>query len=138
MSELKIENEHVDRHDADAVIAADFAGTFLMHLHRGVINCGDRFVIFGNDGYKNSNRSRHESELVMKALADHEPTFGVSHEGYTWAIVLTDYTRELFDECDLEEVVVDAWRQVMGEAEEERADDEFLKSIVQGGADNAL
>lgn len=138
MSQMKNENECVDRHDADAVIAADFAGTFLMHVHRGVINCGDRFVIFGNDGYENSSRSRHEAELVMNGLADHEPMFGVSHEGYTWAIVLTDYTRELFDECDLAELGWDAWRQVMGEAEEEQEDDEFLKSIVQGGAENAV
>lgn len=137
MSE-KDENEHVEQHDAEAVIAADFAETFLMHLHRGVIYCGDRFVIFGNDGYKNSNRSRHEAELVMKALADHEPMFGVSHEGCTWSIVLTDYTRELFDECDLEELVWDAWQQVMEEAEEQQEGDEFLKSIVQGGEANAL
>lgn len=42
---------------SEAVKAAEFANTFLMHRHRGVINCDSYYVIFGNDGYLTSQAS---------------------------------------------------------------------------------
>ena len=45
---------------SSAGIAADFASTFLMHRHRGVINCDSYFILFGNDGYATDQRSRKE------------------------------------------------------------------------------
>lgn len=100
-----------------ANIAAEFAGNFLMNRHRGVIDCGDHFVVFGNDGYKNDPRSRREAELVMEALGDGTPVLGVSDEGYTWAVVVTEYQRPTFDPDRLEKAVWNAWMLACDEIE---------------------
>lgn len=99
-----------------ARVAADFTGTFLMSQHRGVLDCGDHFVIFGNDGYTDDPRSRREAEIVLEYLKDDSPVLGVSDDGYAWAIVVTDYQRPTFDSERLRKVVWDAWMSACDEA----------------------
>jgi hypothetical protein len=101
-----------------ADIGAEFVGTFLMPQHRGVLDCGDHFLIFGNDGYRNDPRSRREAEIMLQHLQDDSPTLGVNKEGYTWANVVTDYERATFDQESLVECAWDAWRTACAEAEE--------------------
>lgn len=92
-----------------ATTAAEFAGQFLMPQHRGVIDCDDRFVLFGNDGYECDTRSQREVEIVLDQLSAHEPVLGINEDGVTWAVVLTDFTRTKFDEEELRQMVWDAW-----------------------------
>ena len=99
-----------ERNPAD--IAADFANKFLMHRHRGVINCDSYFVIFGNDGYSSDQRSRIESSEVWRKLRHHDPVSGMSSDGVTWSLVLTDHSRSLFDEDELNQLVWDTWMEV--------------------------
>ena len=99
-----------------ADLAADFAEAFLMHRHRGVINCDDHFILFGNDGYANDLRSRREAEIVREGLAGHKPQLGQSFNGSTWAIVLTDHSREKYEEEELNQLVWDAWMEACDEA----------------------
>ena len=40
-----------------AAKAAEFFGSCLMHQHRGVWDCGDKIVVFGNDGYRTDPES---------------------------------------------------------------------------------
>jgi hypothetical protein len=105
--------------EADAIrmakVAAEFAGAVLFPQHRGVINCDDRFVLFGNDGYETDIRSQREVEIVLDELADHEPVLGVNENGITWAVVLTDFTRMKFDEDELRRIVWDAWMSACDE-----------------------
>jgi hypothetical protein len=96
----------------EAVKAAEFANTFLMHRHRGVINCDSYFVIFGNDGYSTNQASRIEAADVWGALRQYEMQFGLSSDGTTWAIVLTDHSRTLFDEDELEALLWNTWMTV--------------------------
>ncbi len=106
----KLEDERI------AIVAAEFVGTFLFHRHRGVIDCGDRFIIFGNDGYVNDLRSQREVESVLDKLSADSPIFGIDLEGCSWAIVVTDYSRSKFDEEDLDGMVWDAWMLACDEA----------------------
>lgn len=108
MSAYLESDEMADERD-DAVVAADFASQFLISTHRGVIDCGDKFVLFGNDGYSIDSRSVREVEIVMETLAKHSPVFGLCREGCTWAIVVTDYGRTKFNAAALERMVWDAW-----------------------------
>jgi hypothetical protein len=99
-----------------AIVAAEFVGAFLFHRHRGVIDCNDRFIIFGNDGYTNDPRSQREAEIVLHRLPEDNPVLGIDVEGCSWAIVVTDYSRTKFDEEDLDRMVWDAWMQACDEA----------------------
>jgi hypothetical protein len=108
------EPEASERSPAD--IAADFANQFLMHRHRGVINCDSYYVIFGNDGYATDQRSRKECADVWRRLRQHHDTeTGFSSDRMTWAIVLTDHSQSLFDEVELDHLVWDTWMSVCDE-----------------------
>lgn len=102
-----------------AVTAAEFAKEFLFKQHRGVIDCEDHFVVYGNDGYEDP-RSRREAELVMDALQDGEPVLGVSGDGYTWAVVVTDYKRPTFDPERLMRIVIKSWSTACNEFENQK------------------
>lgn len=94
---------------SNADLAADFAQTFLMHRHRGVINCGSYFILFGNDGFSKDQRSRKESADVWGRLRQYDTESGLSSDGNTWTLILTDHSRTLFDEEELEQLVWDTW-----------------------------
>jgi hypothetical protein len=120
--DIEIEVDEVADNQRQANIAAEFAGSFLMHRHRGVIDCGDQFVIYGNDGYSIDARSRREAELVVEELADGNPVLGISDEGYTWAVVVTDYQRPTFDPERLNKMVWNAWMLACDEIENKEAE----------------
>ncbi len=105
-----------ERSPAD--IAADFANQFLMHRHRGVINCDSYYVIFGNDGWETDQRSRKEMADVWGKLREYEPESGFSDDKTTWALVLTDHTRSSFNEEELNQLVWDTWMEVCDELAE--------------------
>lgn len=113
---IGIETTKEERPVAD--LAADFAEAFLMHKHRGVINCDDYYILFGNDGYASDSRSRREAEIVQEDLAGHKPQLGQSFNGSTWAIVLSDYSRTEYEEEELNRLVWDAWMEACEEAED--------------------
>jgi hypothetical protein len=119
-NEIEFDEEAAVKHGAH--VAAEFASCFLMNQHRGVVDCGDHFVIYGNDGYKNDPRSRREAEMVVEELADGNPVLGVSDEGYTWAVVVTDYRRPTFDPERLAKMVWNAWMLACDEAENEEGE----------------
>lgn len=116
---IEDDEEEFDQPDSSerspADIAADFANQFLMHRHRGVINCDSYFVIFGNDGWETDQRSRKEMADVWGKLREYEPESGFSGDKTTWALVLTDHSRSLFDEEDLNQLVWDTWVDVCDE-----------------------
>jgi hypothetical protein len=103
-----------------AIVAAEFVGAFLFHRHRGVIDCGDRLIIFGNDGYENDTRSQREVEIVLDSMSEDDPILGIDAEGCSWAIVFTDYSRKKFDEEELNRMVWDAWMLACDEALESK------------------
>lgn len=74
-----------------------------------VIDCDDRLIVYGNDGYEHDARSRRECEIVLESLSMHKPVMGVDDEGCSWAVVVTDYSRSKFDEDELNELVWNAW-----------------------------
>lgn len=102
--------------DDTARIAADFVRAFLMSQHRGVLDCGDQFVVFGNDGYAVDERSRREVEIVLDYFKNDSPIVDVGHDGYSWAVVVTDYQRKTFDADLLTKMVWNAWMTACDEA----------------------
>jgi hypothetical protein len=113
-------DQHESSERSPADIAADFANEFLMHRHRGVINCDSYYVIFGNDGWETDQRSRKEMADVWGKLRQYEPEGGWSNDKTTWALVLTDHSRSLFDEGELNQLVWDTWMEVCDNFEAER------------------
>jgi hypothetical protein len=97
-------------------VAAAFVETFLLHRHRGVIDCDDRLIVYGDDGYQHDARSRREVEIVMESLSKHKPVMGLDDEGYSWAVVVTDYSRTKFDKEELTKMVMNAWMVACDEA----------------------
>lgn len=94
----------------DAEVAANYAQTFLMRYHRGVYECEDHIIIFGNDAYANDARSQREVELMQAALPAYGITqseFGLSNDGISWAIVARNLWEA--DESDLETELWDCW-----------------------------
>ena len=112
-NDLSEDIESPDRSPAD--IAANFANEFLMHRHRGVINCDSYVIIFGNDGWETDQRSRKEMADVWGKLRQHDPEGGWSNDKTTWALVLTDHSRSLFNEEELDHIVWDVWMEVCDE-----------------------
>ena len=100
---------------------ANFVSESLFANHRGIIDIDDGFVVYGNDGYNQDQRSRNEVEIVRERLKDlglPEPVFGVDEaEGYTWVLVyfhevVSSHREELFDVVNT--IVQDAWGKVTG------------------------
>ena len=89
--------------------------------------------VFGNDNYLSDSRARQEVELIrvrLKETIAQEVGFGLSPDGYSWALIVTADTqkygtavgkafhRELL-KSSLEDAVEQAWRKVAGiEAED--------------------
>lgn len=98
-----------------ADIAAEFANNFLMHRHRGVIDCDSYFVIYGNDGWVINEATRKEMADVSEKLREHQPQVGFSGDKMTWALVLTDHSRSLFSQQRLTRLLWDSWRKAFDE-----------------------
>jgi hypothetical protein len=116
---IKYDQDHeAGEAESMASLGAEFVGQFLMSQHRGVLDCGDHFLIFGNDGYTNDPRSHREAEIVLQHFKEDSPTLGFNEGGYSWAIVLTDYQRSRFDRKKLEKLVWDAWATACAEVKD--------------------
>jgi hypothetical protein len=97
-----------------AKIAANFVREFLFHRHRGVLSCGDRFIVFGNDGYVKDQRSQQQVSYLrdrLKALDLYESGFSADdQEGYSWALLINNY-QGLEAEAELEAAVWEGWQR---------------------------
>jgi hypothetical protein len=108
----------INRVDDKARAAAEFVGHCLFHRHRGAFDCGDKVVLFGNDGYDVDARSRKEVELVrsgLEAMGVEAAGFGTgfSEDGgnWSWAIVVENYGRKPISIRALDALVRKAWHQ---------------------------
>ena len=104
--------------DEAAKAAAEFVGHCLFHRHRGVLDCGDKVVLFGNDGYDSDARSRKEVELVrsgLEAMGLKTHGFGTGYPDEdgngSWAVVVENYSGQPMNIPDLEALVRKAWDQ---------------------------
>ena len=103
--------------NAAAKAAAEFAGGCLFHRHRGVHDCGDKVVLFGNDGFQTDQRSQEEVELIKRYLRDRKlevSEFSPCQEGYSWAIVVNNYQRKRININSLERRLGECWQQACG------------------------
>lgn len=94
--------------DGMATAAAEFTSRCMFHWHRGVIDCGDKVVIFGNDGYELGNTAEREVQLIREYIETtglHADGFGLDSSGYSWAVVATNYSRVSVDIPKLETAV---------------------------------
>ncbi len=119
-----------------AVALAVYSRRKLEHVHRGalLIRCiGDGSMIaavFGNDNYRCDEKVRREVDLVRQQLREsaiEELGFGVSHDGYSWTLLVKSDTRhyqtavaktfqvELL-KVFLEDVVWRSWRTACGQS----------------------
>jgi len=114
-----------------AVTAANYIKAFHFPAHRGVFEIDLGFIVFGNDGYSQSERAKMEVKIVrerLKALDLPEPAFGVDEaNGYSWALVYFPVTlfhksppqfRNLLVRAD--EIVWEAWKVACAESHDEQ------------------
>lgn len=78
-----------------ATAVADQISREMFPPHRGVIEARNPFggcrclAAFGNDGYRQDERTRVYVDALLAELGYHDPVLGIdSDEGYTWAIVV--------------------------------------------------
>jgi hypothetical protein len=102
--------------DEAAKAAADFVGRCLFDQHRGVLDCGDKVVLFGNDAYDSDPRSRKEVELVrsgLEAMGLQAHGFGTGYPDEdgngSWAVVVENYSRQPMNIPALDALVRQAW-----------------------------
>lgn len=99
-----------------AKAAANYVNKCLFHRHRGVIDCDDKFVIFGNDGYEDS-RCQEQVDLMRQVLAENgleRSEFGVNDGGYSWAFVVFNYEQKPIDIRTLEQQLWECRQQACG------------------------
>lgn len=114
-SSLPEDTEPAARWPNEARAAADFFGSCMHHHHRGVFNCGDKIVVFGNDGYRTDSRAQREVELIqdhLKKLNLASGEFATEENGYSWAIVVPNYQRLPVDIEELRQKLFEIWGEV--------------------------
>jgi hypothetical protein len=108
----------IDPQCDDAIAAANYGHHLLFPRHRGVLDCGDKFVIFGNDGYDSDARARYEVDIILASLEGldwKDVRFGKQTPGnvkdgsYSWAIVVYNYERRPVDLERWHDIVCRAW-----------------------------
>jgi hypothetical protein len=101
----------------EAEVCANFVASCLFHRHRGVLDCDDKVILFGNDGYGGKDeRAYREVELLKGRLdktgiTDYSFAHSTDEEHYSWAIVVPDYQRRLDREA-LQAWVWECWEKV--------------------------
>jgi hypothetical protein len=113
-----------------AGVLASYARLNLANVHRAAmlvrLNHPGMLVaaVFGNDSYTTDGVARREVELLRQQLIDaaiEELAFGLSQDGYTWALLVKADTREMTTQAGklfrtemlkgyLDEAVWAAWR----------------------------
>jgi hypothetical protein len=119
---MKTETTYEDFQTGQANAAAEFFNRCEFHYHRGVHDCGDKIVIFGNDG-ASEPRARREIELIKTSLANMgvpAPVQGLSEGGVTWALLIFNYERRSYDLKALNAIVWAAWSKACDEATKEK------------------
>lgn len=106
--------------NADAQDCARCQHDEAFSAHRGVVEWGATYVIFGNDGFLQDHRTRAQVSILKQKLQDAgiaELGFGLdmrsedeADRGYTWALV-TDQTAPYGD--GLDDPKEDARRQLV-------------------------
>jgi len=92
---------------------ANEIGEHLFEAHRGATHSADyieTFVVFGNDGYSEDERSKKEVEFlrsfVEKDDALHWLGFSTAEDGYSWVALIE---HEAVDLINIENAVWAAW-----------------------------
>jgi hypothetical protein len=98
-----------------AKAAAEFFGSCMMHHHRGVFDCGDKIIVFGNDGCRTDARVQREVEMVrdhLEKLNLPSGEFATEEDGYSWAIVVPNYQGAPVDIDELRKKLGEIWGEV--------------------------
>ena len=95
--------------------AANYAHECMFHFHRGTLDCEDKVIVFGNDGYEGSEKCQKQVQLLQDWLIERGLTrseFAPSDNGYSWAIVVFNYDRQPIYH-DVNDKLQECWRQVI-------------------------
>lgn len=113
-------------------VGKQFANAVANHIaremfppHRGVIEVQNPFggrciAAFGNDGYRQDDRTRAYVHALLEEIDGSDPALGIdSEDGYTWAIVvpLEDDTAAPFVAAVIEHELYVRYRQSRGLAD---------------------
>ena len=99
-----------------AKAAANYVSRCLFHVHRGMLDCGDKIILFGNDGAAKDERARNEIDFIREALPSYKINghFLATSDGeaYSWAILILNYDRAIKDgtKAKLERLVWESWK----------------------------
>lgn len=100
-----------------AVAAAEHINHNLTHRHRGVLDCDDKLIIYGNDAYESDERSQEEVDLMRRELVELDlpiSEFGVSRNGHTWAMVVDLDEHRSVEHAEIEHRLWTCWKQACG------------------------
>jgi hypothetical protein len=98
-----------------AKAAAEFVQSCMFHYSRGALDCGDKIVVFGNDGYDPNSIIHAEVELVqehLEKLGLSRKEFGTSTDGYSWAVVAMNYDGLPIDIHEVEQKLHKIWNEL--------------------------
>lgn len=106
----------------DASRRADHAYENLFHHHRGSYLNRGVCVVYGNDGFLTDVRSQREAARValkIEAMGYEVEGFGLSEDGYSWALVVrfkhgTPKSEREYIDWRLNAIVSDVWFEMAG------------------------
>lgn len=107
-----------------AKAAAEFVHECMFPSRRGVLDCWDTFIVFGNDGYDLGGPPKREAEMVeeyLGTLGFQAAEFGVSSNGYSWAMVVDNYYHQPIDLGKLRKILATCWDKACEEAKAAKA-----------------
>ena len=107
-----------------AKAAAEFVHECMFPSRRGVLDCWDTFIVFGNDGYDLGGPPKREVDLVVEYLGTlgfEAAEFGVSSGGYSWAVVVDYYYHKPIDLKTLRKILAMCWDKACEEAKVAKA-----------------
>ena len=100
-----------------AIAAAEHVNQNLTHRHRGVLDCHDKLIVFGNDAYESDERSQEEVDLMKRELAElglPVLEFGISQDGHSWAILVEIGEHRSIELTEIEQRLWTCWKQACG------------------------
>ena len=96
-----------NQRDADS--AAAFFGNCMNHVHRGLFDCGDKIVFYGNDGYANGASVEVDFlKAKLLTLGISNAVVGLASGGYSWALIVYNYQRVPYHLATLEQMLWDS------------------------------
>ncbi len=94
--------------------AANYVRALFEQSDRGVYECGNHIIIYGNDGYAKNRQTQKYVERMRSILNYYQLNdceFGLSDDGHAWVLLVTPEENHIVDPEDLNSDLWKCWAE---------------------------